>query len=95
MDLELNHTQGGVSYWSLFMKIETLPVEYTDLGKLPERCQIYYEIINAVNLPPEIPPAVVGTSMTCTISKNRFPINGVTRRYCEGDLEEYIDIIYP
>jgi hypothetical protein len=95
MDQELNHTQGGLTYWTLFIKIETLPVEYTDTGKLPERCSIYHELINAVNLPPEIPPSIVGMTMTCTIESWRFPISAVTVNFCEGDLIDYIQLIYP
>jgi hypothetical protein len=95
MDMELNHTQGGTTYWTLFIDIDRLPVEYTETEKLPERCRMYHELINAVNLPPEIPPSIVGMSMTCTIELYRFPISSVTVRFCEGDLVDYIKLIYP
>ncbi len=95
MDMQINHSQGGVSYWSIFIDIEQLPVEYTDLGKLPERCSMYHELVDAVNLPPEIPPSVIGMNMTCTIPMSEFPISGVTARDCTGDLMEYIQLIYP
>jgi hypothetical protein len=95
MDLDINHTQGGVSYWTIFIDVERLPVEYTDTGKLPARCSIYHELINAVNLPPEIPPGIIGMNMTCIVPLSRFPIGGVSVTSCEGDLVEYMRIIYP
>lgn len=95
MDLEINHTQGGVSYWTIFIDVEQLPVEYTDTGKLPARCSIYHELINAVNLPPEIPPGIIGMNMTCTIPLTEFPISGVSVSSCDGGLVDYMQIIYP
>lgn len=95
MDMEVEHTQGGTSYWTLSIIIERLPVEYTETEKLPERCSIYHEIVNAVNLPPEIPPDIIGKTMTCTIPLSMFPVNGVSIRWCEGDLVDYIHAIYP
>ena len=95
LDQEIGNTLGGVSYWTLYMTIERLPVEYTATQKLPERCQIYHELINAVNLPPEIPPHVIGMNMTCTVDLSYFPISGISIRWCTGDLVEHIQLIYP
>jgi hypothetical protein len=95
MDLQINHTQGGVSYWTVFIDVDELPVEYTQTGKLPARCSIYHELVNAVNLPPEIPPGVIGMNMTCVVPLYRFPISGVSVSSCEGDLVDYMQIIYP
>ncbi len=95
MDMEINHTQGGVSYWTIYIEITELPLEYTELGKLPARCQMYHELINAVNLPPEIPPSIIGMAMTCEIELSKFPIDAVTASYCDGDLLDYIQLIYP
>jgi hypothetical protein len=95
MDLSINHSQGGTSYWTIFINIDRLPVEYTDTGKLQPRCSIYHELINAVNLPPEIPPGIIGMNMTCEIELDMFPINGVSVSSCEGALVDYMQIIYP
>ncbi len=95
MDMEVNHLQGGTSYWTISILIDQLPVEYTQTQKLQERCGIYHELVNAVNLPPEIPPSTIGSNMTCTIPLKNFPINSVSVRWCEGELAEYIQLIYP
>ncbi len=95
MDMEINNSQGGASYWTLAIQIQRLPAEYTSTKKLQPRCEIYHELVNAVNLPPEIPPHVIGDTMTCTIPLSDFPIGSVSLRWCEGELVEYIQMIYP
>ncbi len=95
MDMEVAHTMGGTSYWTLSVTIERLPVEYTSTEKLPERCRTTHEVINAVNLPPELPPDIIGKSMTCVIPLSMFPMEDVSIRWCEGDLVEHIQSLYP
>ena len=95
MDQEIGNTQGGASYWTLYLDIQRLPVEYLPTQRLPERCVLYHELVNAVNLPPELPPQVVGMNMTCTVELSRFPISGISIRWCDGDLVDHIKLIYP
>ena len=95
MDQEIGHTGGGKSYWTLYLKIRRRPEEYYARRKVPERCVLYHELVNAVNLPPEMPPQVVGMNMTCTVELSKFPISGVSIKWCEGELVDYIQLIYP
>ena len=57
-------------------------------------CSIYYRVLNIVNLPPEIPPEVVGMEMTCTAPMEEFPREGIEREWCAGELIEYFDLLY-
>jgi hypothetical protein len=76
---DLNRT----SYWTL----------YINIGKPGGNCEIYYEVVNIANLPPEIPPNVKGMNMTCRIPLSNFPIQYVTVYWCDGSLEQYIEYI--
>ncbi len=95
LDQELDHTAGGLTYWTLYIDVDERPVEYTATQKLQPRCVIFHKLLNAVNLPPEIPEQVIGMNMTCTIDLDLFPINGISVRWCEGELVNYIQVIYP
>ncbi|MCK5547796.1 MAG: hypothetical protein KAI64_02195 [Thermoplasmata archaeon] len=85
MDQEIGNSQGGASFWTLYLNIQ----------RLPERCVLYHELVNAVNLPPELPPQVVGMNMTCTVELSKFPISGISIRWCDGDLVDHLKLIYP
>lgn len=67
---------------------------YVEISKDSSECFLYYKVINAVNLPPEIPPQVIGMDMTCTIPLSEFPIGGVEESSCSGPLIDYFELIY-
>lgn len=74
----------GMVYWSIYMEI--------DRGS--DNCHIYYKVINAINLPPEIPPQIVGTDMDCYIDLNKFPISGLQSEWCSGSFVDYFILVY-
>lgn len=84
-DEEINHSINGSSYWTVDLNIT----------KDDDYCILYHTLINAVNLPPEIPPHLIGMNMTCNIPHFKFPIQWISIRWCEGGLVDYIKLIYP
>jgi hypothetical protein len=80
VDDEIGHTTNGTSYWTVYINVE----------RLSTTCQTFYEVTNIVNLPPEMPPQIMGMNMTCTVPLSEFPITGLHASYCKGDLMEYI-----
>jgi hypothetical protein len=67
-------------YWTALIKIR----RFVDV------CQIYFEAINAINLPPGIPSTFVGSSMTCNIPLSEFPPENLSASWCTGELYNYI-----
>ena len=57
-------------------------------------CSIYYKVLNIVNLPPNIPPEVMGMDMTCSAPLSQFPRVGIDRGWCSGGLIQYFDVLY-
>jgi hypothetical protein len=68
-------------YWTAHIKI----------SKHPETCWIYFEVINAVNLPPGIPSTIIGSTMTCDVPLYEMPVQNFSSSWCSGELYEYID----
>ena len=80
----IDYGDQGVIYWTTYLEI----------GRESDNCHIYYKIINAVNLPPEIPPQVVGMDMNCNVAMTEFPITGLKYSWCSGSLVDYFIYIY-
>ena len=53
-------------------------------------CSIYFEVLNAVNLPPGVPSTIIGMNMTCIIPFSEFPIANFTSQWCSGELFDYL-----
>ena len=67
-------------YWTMFTKI----------NRQPDVCQVYFEVLNAVNLPPGTPSTLIGSSMSCSIPLSSFPVENLTVTWCTGDLYTYL-----
>ena len=67
---------------------------YMEVNRGSTECQIYYKILNAVNLPPEIPPQIVGMDMTFNIMLSEFPISSMEADWCGGELVDYFSFFY-
>lgn len=67
-------------YWTMLTKI----------NRQAEICQVYFEILNAVNLPPGTPSTLIGSSMSCSIPLSSFPVENLTVTWCTGDLYTYL-----
>lgn len=66
-------------YWTLFF----------DVSRLAE-CHYYVEVLNAVNLPPGTPTAIIGYNMTCDVPLSELPVGPLNSSWCEGDLYDYL-----
>jgi len=66
--------------------------KYITVDRTDSHCELYFEIINAVDIPPEVPPNIVGMTMSCTIPLSTFPIDTVTEEWCEGPLFDYLEL---
>lgn len=80
----LSYVDEGISYIAY----------YIETGRSDNNCVVYYRVLNIVNLPPEIPPEIIGMDMTCTASLSLFPREGLERDWCQGELIEYFDLLY-
>lgn len=66
--------------------------KYVEVDRTDGYCEFYFEILNAVDIPPEVPPNIVGMTMECTIPLTEFPLEEVTEEWCYGPLFEYVTI---
>lgn len=69
-----------LGYWTMLTKV----------NRRDNICILYFEILNAVNLPPGIPTTIIGSNMTCKIPVSEFPIQNLTASWCAGELYNYI-----
>jgi hypothetical protein len=60
------------------------------LQRVGDVCQLYLEVLNAVNLPPDVPSTLIGSSMTCNISVSELPVQYVPESACDGNLYQYL-----
>lgn len=67
---------------------------YLEVSRTVSDCVFYYRILNIVNLPPEIPPEVIGMDMVCSAPLTEFPRSGIEREWCQGELIDYFDILH-
>ncbi len=70
-------------YWTAYIRVT----------RLPEICRIYFEVLNAVNLPPGIPASIIGTSMVCNVPLSEMPIDNLTKSSCTGELFNYVEVL--
>ncbi|MCX6814925.1 MAG: hypothetical protein NTY20_04740, partial [Candidatus Aenigmarchaeota archaeon] len=78
VNTELRWEPGG--YWTELIKV----------NRYADECWLYFEILNAVNLPPGVPSSIIGSTMTCKVPISEFPIQNLTASWCAGDLYSYI-----
>lgn len=64
--------------------------KYIAVDRTGSTCKLYFEITNAVDIPPEIPPDIVGMTMDCEIPLSEFPITEVEEGWCTGELYKYL-----
>jgi hypothetical protein len=81
----ITYEEDDIMFWTVYLDVE----------KKPSGCELYYRVINAVNLPPDIPYDVIGMDMQCWVPESELPIPGIYLAACEGDLKEYFMFIYP
>jgi len=67
-------------YWTTF----------TNVSRQTQECLLYLEVLNAVNLPPGTPTAIIGSNMTCDIPLSEFPLSVFNSTWCEGSLYDYL-----
>jgi hypothetical protein len=67
-------------YWTGLIRME----------RVNDTCLLHLEVINAVNLPPDVPSTLVGSSMTCNISLSELPVQYVPESACDGNLYPYL-----
>jgi hypothetical protein len=62
----------------------------TNISRQVYNCWLYFEVLNAVNLPPGIPSNITGINMTCNVPLSAFPISNFTSEWCSGELFDYL-----
>ncbi len=67
-----------LGYWTLYFSIQK-----------QDKCRIYIEVLNAVNIPPGYPSDIIGYNLSCTIPLEDLPLNEMTEEYCAGNLLPY------
>jgi hypothetical protein len=67
-------------YWTELIKIT----------RYPDSCFLYFEILNAVNLPPGVPTTIIGSSMSCNIPYSGLLSENLTASWCSGELYDYL-----
>jgi hypothetical protein len=71
---------GPSGYWTVLIRI----------NRHQDYCSFYYEVLNALNLPPGIPSNIIGSSMTCNIPLSALPFENLAAEWCTGDLYNYL-----
>ena len=66
--------------------------KYITVGRTDSTCELYFEITNAVDIPPEVPPNLVGMTMECLLPVSSLPIEVLEEGWCTGPLFEYLEI---
>ena len=69
-------------YWTLLINITR-----------QDNCSLYFEVLNAVDIPPGIPSTIIGMNMTCNVPFSDFPLTNLTTEWCSGELFDYIQYI--
>jgi hypothetical protein len=69
-------------YWTLLMNITRA-----------DECVLYFEVLNAVDIPPANPSTLLGLNMTCSVPLSEFPLESLKPEWCAGDLFDYIQLI--
>jgi len=69
-------------YWTIFINISRT-----------YECWLYFEVLNAVNIPPAVPSTIIGMNMTCNISFSEFPIANFTSEWCSGEFFDYLQYL--
>jgi len=64
---------------------------YTEIQRTGEVCEIYMEILNAVNIPPGVPADIIGYNLTCEVPVTELPyMEQLTSQWCSGKLLDYL-----
>lgn len=77
-DVDMKWEPGG--YWTGLIRVESIN----------DSCSIYLQVLNAVNLPPDVPSDIIGSYMTCAIPLSEIPITYVPESSCTGNLYPYL-----
>jgi len=64
--------------------------KYVTVDREAGSCALHFEILNAVDIPPEIPPNIIGMTMDCSVPLAEFPISEVKEGWCTGELYQYL-----
>ena len=82
-DYEVVNTElrwGPSGYWTVLIRI----------SRHQDYCSLYYEVLNALNLPPGIPSTIIGSSMICDVPLSALPLENPVPEWCTGDLYHYL-----
>jgi hypothetical protein len=77
-DVDMKWEPGG--YWVGLIRVE----------RINDSCSIYLQVLNAVNLPPDVPSDIIGSYMTCTVPLSDIPVTYIPESSCIGNLYPYL-----
>lgn len=90
-----SYLQGCTDYEIVTVELKLEPSGYwtahIKINRNPGNCQIYFEVINAVNLPPGIPSTIIGSTMTCNVPLSELTSRNLSASWCTGELYDYIN----
>jgi hypothetical protein len=69
----------NVSYW----------VKKFTMSRSGSSCSMGVQILSAINMPPYVPPDIVGMGMSCSYPLSALPKEVIKKEDCEGELVEY------
>jgi hypothetical protein len=77
-DVDLKWEPGG--YWMGLIRVE----------RINDSCVIFLQVLNAVNLPPDVPSDIIGSYMTCIVPLSELPVTYIPESSCTGNLYPYL-----
>ncbi len=64
--------------------------KYVMVTRKRDYCDVYFEIVDATDLPGDIPPSIVGMTMQCNIPYGAIPFQDLEEEWCVGPLYNYL-----